>query len=89
MHPIHKKSQNDCRRHRLQQPPLHSQTAKAKPAVQICHAVHPCNSTKVQPCTAFEGQTLKDIGVVCSKDTANCRVLVLHGHGQSLSTQNP
>mmetsp|Transcript_40781 Transcript_40781/g.93902 ORF Transcript_40781/g.93902 Transcript_40781/m.93902 type:complete len:1076 (-) Transcript_40781:104-3331(-) len=41
--------------------------------------------TRVQPCTAFEGQTLKDIGVVCSKDTANCRVLVLHGHGQNLT----
>jgi len=41
--------------------------------------------TRVQPCTAFEGQTLKDIGVVCTEDTSKCRVLVLHGHGQNLT----
>lgn len=34
------------------------------------------------PCTALEGQALKDISVICSQ--GSCRVLVLHAHGRRL-----
>jgi len=36
------------------------------------------------PCTVLEGQTLKDIGLLCSGDSA-CHVLVLHAHGRRLA----
>jgi len=36
------------------------------------------------PCTVLEGQTLKDIGLVCSGESA-CHVLVLHAHGRRLA----
>jgi len=44
--------------------------------------------SRAPPCTAFEGQTLKDIGVVCTNGAAtesSCRVLVLHAHGRRLT----
>lgn len=41
---------------------------------------------RVPPCTALEGQALKDIGVVCSRDQpAECRVVVLHSRGRRLA----
>jgi len=38
------------------------------------------------PCTAFEGQAVKDIGVVCTRGSVSeCRVLVLHANGRRLT----
>jgi len=41
--------------------------------------------SRAPPCTVFEGQLLKDIGVVCLRGTAECRVLVLHDNGHRIS----
>jgi len=42
--------------------------------------------SRVLPCTALEGQAVKDIGVVCSKgQPSDCKVLVLHGRGHRLA----
>lgn len=45
---------------------------------------------RVPPCTALEGQALKDIGVVCSEVRggelrSSCRVVVLHARGRRLA----
>jgi len=41
---------------------------------------------RTPPCTAFEGQALKDIGVVCMHGfVSECRVLVLHANGRRLT----
>merc|ERR1740130_2351474 len=41
--------------------------------------------SRAPPCTVFEGQLLKDIGVVCFSDNTNCRILVLHENGHKIS----
>jgi len=41
--------------------------------------------SRAPPCTIFEGQLLKDIGVVCVGGTTECRILVLHDNGRKVS----
>lgn len=41
--------------------------------------------SRAPPCTVFEGQLLKDIGVVCFGGSSDCRILVLHENGHKIS----
>jgi len=55
---------------------LRASSGKPVPTVHFKHA---------PPCAALEGQALKDISVVCSREESSaCSVLVLHAHGRRL-----